>query len=145
MHTPKAASNLRRKPKLPWGCLNWTRDSNRQLPVFSKHVRACIQRPVFSMSTCVSLFRCGALASLEGLIRYLGLHTTPADATFCPAHRAQLCYLPHVLNMVLKKSTNTGDHSVAQVKAQCRICIHCMCIHLHECKVNEIMVNFRKM
>ena len=87
----------------------------------------------------ISVFRCGALASLEGLIRYLGLHTTPADAAFCPAHRAQLCYLPHVLNMVLKKSTNTGDHSVAQVQASVHMCIHtCM----HECKVNEIMVNF---
>jgi exportin-5 len=55
------------------------------------------------------LQQCGALSSLEGLVQYLGLHTSPSDITFCPEHRAQLCYVAHVISVVLKKSVSSSD------------------------------------
>ena len=53
--------------------------------------------------------RCGALASLEGLVRYLGIHTNPDDPAFCHDHRAQLCYVAHVISLVLKNSVTPTD------------------------------------
>ena len=50
------------------------------------------------------------MSSLEGLIHYLGLHTTPADPAYCPQHRAQLCYLAHLLSLVLKRSNAASEH-----------------------------------
>ena len=59
--------------------------------------------------------RCGALSSLEGLVRYLGIHTSPEDPAFCPDHRAQLCYVCHVVSLVLKNSVVPSDRKPGQV------------------------------
>ena len=45
-------------------------------------------------------------------MQYLGLHTSPSDITFCPEHRAQLCYVAHVISVVLKKSVSSSDGQV---------------------------------
>ena len=65
--------------------------------------------------------RYGALSSLEGLVHYLGLHITPDDPTFCPDHRAQLCYVGHVISVVLKNSVVTGD---TQAGTNTRVCTY---------------------
>ena len=52
-------------------------------------------------------------------MRYLGLHTTPADIAFCPEHRAQICYIAHVISVILKKSiasTESQPDTAAQVR-----------------------------
>ncbi|CAI8030749.1 Exportin-5 [Geodia barretti] len=60
------------------------------------------------------LQRCGALSSLEGLVRYLGIHTSPEDPAFCPDHRAQLCYVGHVVSVVLKNSVLPSNRQPGQ-------------------------------
>ena len=61
------------------------------------------------------MFSCGALSSLEGLVRYLGIHTSPEDPAFCPDHRAQLCYVGHVVSVVLKNSVLPSNRQPGQV------------------------------
>ena len=76
--------------------------------------KTCTERE-FLLTLYIDMFivcmycRCGALVSLEGLVHYLGLHITPEDPAFCPQHRAQLCYVAHVISVVLKNKAVSSD------------------------------------
>lgn len=97
--------------------------TNCLYPVYVHNIDAdnyiCASAIIVSMCTCtcvtVCCCRCGALSSLEGLVHYLGIHITPSDSSFCPDHRAQLCYVAHVISVILKKSDETPPGTVAQV------------------------------
>ena len=82
------------------------------------------------------MFSCGALSSLEGLVRYLGIHTSPEDPAFCPDHRAQLCYVGHVVSVVLKNSVLPSNRQPGQVwntyvRTYIHTYIHSSCVVVH--------------
>ena len=58
-------------------------------------------------------------------MQYLGIHITPSDPSFRPDHRAQLCYVAHVISVILKKSDETPPGTVAQV----HVCTYHGCVH----------------
>ena len=115
------------------------------------------------MCMYIHVYRYGALSSLEGLVQYLGLHTSPADATFCPDHRAQLCYVAHVIAVVLKNSVPSSDGQTnVQVHTMlftmhvafhllCTYAIHCMNIYanfmvvlVHTCMCKVVIKVYTK-
>ena len=99
------------------------------------YTQTCMYRYLFTTDMYVHcVYRYGALSSLEGLVQYLGVHTNPADAAFCPDHRAQLCYIAHVIAVVLKNSVSSSD---GQTSVQVHtINVYYSCVHILDSCIN---------